>query len=263
MLKRIVSKFIRKKIFYRFWRKLNDISLYGMNMGPASGYTHYSGEDWIISFVKSRIASTRPVIIDVGANVGDYASAVIDSFGRKNITVFCIEPSPATFQILSKKLPEDGNIRLYNMGFSDKAGTAKLYSNGEGEGAASMFSKHFHIGANAAHIEEVALTTLDEFCQAHDIEKIHFLKMDVEGNELNILNGATRMIGTGSIDFIQFEFAFPNIAAGVFFRDIFIRLEKNYTIYRSLIDGIIKVDTYDYKDEIFTTQNFLAISKEL
>jgi FkbM family methyltransferase len=261
VFKQLVSKFLRKKIFYKFWRKLYEVSLYGMNMGPASGYTHYSGEEWIINFVKSNIKRTCPIIFDVGANVGNYASAVIESFGRNNIILYCIEPSLKAFQMLRDNFQEYRNVKIYNLGLSDKAGTVKLYSNGKGEGAASIFIDHLHIGTNALHVEEVTLTTLDEFCYKNNMEKIDFLKMDVEGNELSVLKGAKRMLGAGAIDFIQFEFAFPNIAARVFFRDIYFCLEKNYSIYRSLVDGIIKIDSYNYKDEIFTTQNFLAISR--
>ena len=59
---------MRKKIFYRFWRMLYEVSIYGMNMGPASGYSHYSGEEWIINFVKNHIKRPFPTIFDIGAN---------------------------------------------------------------------------------------------------------------------------------------------------------------------------------------------------
>lgn len=263
MLKQNVSKFMRKKRFYGFWRKLYEVSLYGMNMGPASGYAHYSGEEWIISFVKSRIKHPLPIIFDIGANRGDYASAIIAAFGCENISLYCFEPSKTAFGLLSTEFSRCQSVKLYNFGFGDKPETVNLYSSSEGAGSASVINTHYHNMDNSNIVEEIELTTLDEFCNTNNIQKIDFMKMDVEGYELNILHGGSKLINAAAIDFIQFEFGFPSIESRVFFKDIFSCLSGNYRIYRSLFDGLIEIDHYDYKDELYAIQNFLAISKQI
>ena len=105
---------------------------------------------------------------------------------------------------------------------------------------------------------QIVTKILDEFCSDHKIEHIHFLKMDVEGNELNILNGAKRMIENDSIDFIQFEFGGCNIDSRTFFQDFFYLLKERYRIYRILKNGLYPIDSYSEKYEIFITTNYLA-----
>jgi FkbM family methyltransferase len=263
MVKYNISRIMRKKMFYRFWRKLYEVSLYGMNMGPASGYPHYSGEEWIINFVKSRIRGSLPIVFDVGANRGDYSAEIIASFGCENIRLYCFEPSITAFGLLNGELSKCQNVKLYNFGFGDKTETVKLYSCSEGAGSASVINTHYHNMDNSHIVEEIELTTLDEFCNTHNIRKIDFMKMDVEGYELNILRGGSKLINSASVDFIQFEFGFPSIESRVFFKDIFSYLSGNYYVYRSLYDGLIEIDHYDYKDELYAIQNFLAISKQI
>lgn len=263
MLKQSVSKFIRKKMFYRFWRKLYEISIYGMNMGPASGYPHYSGEEWIIHFVKNRITSPFPVIFDVGANRGDYAAAVIRAFGSRNFSLHCFEPSESAFELLRERFSNCPNVNLHNFGFGDKVETVKLHSLSEGIGSASIMNTFGHALEGPGIVEEIQLTTLDEFCRERLIRRIDFMKMDVEGYELRILEGGNDFIHSGAVEMIQFEFGFPSIESRVFFKDIFYNLSGIYRIYRSLFDGLVEVDHYDYKDELYDIQNFLAVSKTI
>jgi FkbM family methyltransferase len=263
MLKQNVSKFMRKKIFYRFWRKLYEVSLYGMNMGPASGYPHYSGEEWIINFVKNCIKHPLPIVFDVGANRGDYAAAILESFGCENIRLHCFEPSKTAFGLLNVELSACQNVKLYNFGFGDKPETVNLYSCSEAAGSASIVNTHGPHMDNNNIVEAIELSTLDEFCNANNIQKIDFMKIDVEGYELKILCGGSKLINAASVDFIQFEFGYPGIESRVFFKDIFSYLAGNYRVYRSLIDGLIEIEQYDYKDELYTIQNFLAISKKI
>ena len=55
-------------------------------------------------------------------------------------------------------------------------------------------------------LEEVKITTLDSFVAANSIDRIHFLKLDIEGHETRCIAGAgARTIDAGRVDYIQFE----------------------------------------------------------
>jgi hypothetical protein len=109
--------------------------------------------------------------------------------------------------------------------------------------------------------EEIKLTTIDLYCKKNNIEQIHFLKLDIEGHELNALNGAKNMIEKGKIDFIQFEFGGCNIDSRTYFQDFYYILKDKYKIYRILKDGIYELPDYKETYEIFITINYLAIRR--
>ena len=69
--------------------------------------------------------------------------------------------------------------------------------------------------------------TLDSICEQEKVDTIHFLKIDVEGHELQTIEGASNLISSGSIDFIQFEFGGPiNPQFRIFFQRLLGHLER-------------------------------------
>jgi hypothetical protein len=111
--------------------------------------------------------------------------------------------------------------------------------------------------------EEVRLRTLDAFCKEQCLSRIDFLKLDVEGNELNVLRGATRMIEAGAIGMIQFEFGEAQIGSRTFFRDIYGFLSPHYTVHRILGMGLSAVlEAYDVILEVYRTTNYLAMLRD-
>jgi len=109
--------------------------------------------------------------------------------------------------------------------------------------------------------EVVDIRTIDSFCLEKNIDHISFLKLDTEGNELNILKGAKNMINSEKIDFIQFEFGGCNIDSKTYFQDFYYLLNPRYQIYRILENGLFPIKKYCETNEIFLTTNYLAEKK--
>ena len=110
--------------------------------------------------------------------------------------------------------------------------------------------------------ELITVTTIDRFLHEHAIDRLDFLKLDVEGNELRILDGAVDSLESGLIDAIQFEVSDAEIEARTFFRDFYERLRPHYDLHRVLQDGLRPIDGYKEAYEIFKrATNYLALRR--
>ncbi|GAB2571278.1 FkbM family methyltransferase [Spirosoma areae] len=244
-----------------FYEKLYMFTLYAMNYGGGS-FTDDSGEQHVVRYVARKTAQQpNPVsIFDVGANVGSYARMLLNGLGDRAI-IHCFEPSQATYQTLKANVPEP-NVRKHNIGLSDQAGELALYTDAEQSGMTSVYERDLqHINVAFAQQEVATFSTVDEFSANQNIRQIDLLKIDVEGHELAVLKGASRMIEEQRIRFIQFEFGGTSLDSRTYFRDFWNLLSPNYTLYRIVGNGLRRIDAYSEFLEIFVTVNFLAERK--
>lgn len=249
-IKHIIQKTFAIRQFQRMYRLLYRLSLKGMNYGAAATSPAFSGEKYLLKILKKRLPE-RPVIFDVGANTGQYASLVLSEIPSAQLYSF--EPSLLAFSKLQKNLGNHENVQLFNLGLSDEEGVKMLFS-AEGASVQSSF-----IGKNqSALAEEATVTTLDLFCAEHHLEHIDFLKIDVEGFELNVLRGAKTLLKEKKVDFIQFEFGNHQKLARHYLSD-FHEILGGFTLYRVLQNGIEPLANSDF-EELFLVTNYLAIA---
>ena len=139
------------------------------------------------------------VMFDVGANIGQSCLSYAQSFPEASIYAF--EPVPATFDLLRTAVADTPSIRPWNLGLSNKTGTAAMELS-----RASVGSK-IVAGDAAKNPAAVQVQTMRgvEFCREQGIERIGFLKIDTEGHDLNVLRGFVGMFD--AIQFIQVEAA--------------------------------------------------------
>jgi len=221
-----------------------------------------SGERFFISkILKDYLKGRNPVLFDVGANIGQYSLLLLKEF--PDAKIYSFEPNINTFQIQEKFLSHL-NIYCFNLGLGSKITKARIYTY-----ISDKSSQHSSIHKNVfldlhktEKIEEMEfdMTTLDKFCADNKIDFIDFLKIDVEGNELDVMKGATELISGNKIGIIQFEFNEMNIISKVFLRD-FYKLLSAYKIYRLDTQKLIPLFEYDSRNEIFQFQNLIAINK--
>jgi FkbM family methyltransferase len=269
LFKRIIYKSLRtfleprygKKEYQPLFETLYKMSLTGMNIGGGTNVAD-SGELNVLHYIKSRLESSKQangwLIFDVGANIGDYSLLLSEVFGAK-AEIYSFEPSLKTFKKL--KASTDGKVKgsLFNFGFGDQPSQTTLYSNTDESGLASVYKRRLdHFNIDMSQTEEIEIRTLDSFCEEKNITHIQFLKLDVEGHEKKVLEGAKKMTGGGKIDFIQFEFGGTNIDSRTFFQDFYYLLNDQYQIYRIVKDGIYPVRGYGELYESFLPTNYVA-----
>lgn len=246
--------------FQKIYENLFQISLLGMNIGTGDNILS-DGEIFVMHYVRNKCSLNKDTIIfDVGANVGNYSQKIVKEFTSINFQLYSFEPSKETFFELKKSLKNIPDLKLYNIGFGEESGIKTLFYNKKKSGLASMYNRRLsHFGIKMNLTELIELKTLDNFCEENKIKKIDFLKLDVEGNEFNVLEGAKKMINRNEIRIIQFEFGGCNIDSRTYFQDFWYLLSPKYRIYRILKNDIVEIPKYKEVNEIFVTTNYLAI----
>ena len=261
MLKKLVLSMFGRKGSYGFYWKLYNLSLYGMNIG-LGGDVASSGENNVLSFVREKSSGRPLVIFDVGANKGQYSTNLLKFFGNVKTELHCFEPGHKTFKILTSALEGKENVTLNNFGLSDEKSESLLYYDKAGSELASLYKRQLdYFGIDFEQSETVTLDTLDNYIVAKNIAFVDLLKIDVEGNELRVLQGASRSLSEGKIGAIQIEFGGCNIDSRTFVRDFWNLLSKDFRMYRIMRNGLAEITKYDERIEIFTCTNFCFIKR--
>lgn len=222
-----------------------------------------SGERFFINKVlKDYLKGPNPVLLDVGANIGKYAIALSREF--PDAKIFSFEPNKNTFDILKQNVKEKAECINAGLGSELKTGKIYTYEDSVTSEHASIYSDVFKVFHEAKKIVDLdfEMITVDNFCTQRGIKEIDLLKIDTEGNELEVLKGCGKMLSEDRIKIIQFEFGECDVFSRVFLRD-FYEMLSNYRIYRLNSNSLIPLFEYKSTNEIFRFQNFIAINKKL
>ena len=257
----LLNNILGKKNMQRWFERLHNLSLKGMNYGRAADYKH-NGESAVLKELRHRVISSTAVLFDVGANQGVFSRHLLESWQGMNYHLYVFEPSKNTFSLLVNSLPERSYVHLINKGLGAKEETTELYFDKAGSALASLYPRDLsHHGIDFSEHETISLTTLDLFCSKERIMAIDFLKLDVEGHELAVLEGGKKMFEEGRVRIVQFEFGGCNIDSRTFFRDYYNFFARDFDLFRILSNGLQPIEKYSEKLEIFQSANYLAIKK--
>lgn len=242
--------------------KIVDISQYAMGIG-SGGFPLTSGERAIFSLM-TRYISPPYCIFDVGAHKGHFFKLILDNLPMCKYQIHCFEPGRITFQFLKRNTPEDEWLRLNNTALGKEKGKTILYYDDAGSGRASLTPlnmEHFCIEFNQS--ESIRMDTVDHYCETNRIDRIHLLKLDIEGHEMGALEGALVMLYKKAIDIVTFEFGKADVDTRYFFKDFYYFFKgKGMKIYRiTPSEYLVPVESYREINEQYRTTNFLAIRR--
>lgn len=179
------------------------------------------------------------VVFDIGAHCGEYCVFLSRLCGPRG-RVFAFEPVPDTYWMLRETLALNRcqNVLPAQVAMCDKVGNARMhifepqFSGWNSLGMPRMVTPEGK-RASPSQSVEVPTETLDHFCSAENIERIHFMKVDVEGFEKLVFRGAECMLRHRRVDYICFEISqAPLRGAGLASREVFdVLKEYGYPAY--------------------------------
>ncbi|MDR1614937.1 MAG: FkbM family methyltransferase [Campylobacteraceae bacterium] len=121
------------------------------------------------------------IVIDVGAWIGDFSAYATS----KGAVAYAFEPVHDTFQILKETVKLNNNkIYPIQKGLGDKECELLIYKDLYNSGTNTIIPKENRTK------ETIAITTLDKFVKENNINRIDFIKADIEGAERDMLKGA-------------------------------------------------------------------------
>ena len=138
-----------------------------------------------------KLINPDSVVIDIGANIGYYTLIAAKKASEGHVHSF--EPVTFNYDALQKniKLNNLKNITANNAGISTKEGLDMYYiSSKENIGMSGLKPAENFSGK----MEEKTTLTLDNYVAINNLTKIDFIKIDIEGNELNALRGMQNVL---------------------------------------------------------------------
>lgn len=157
----------------------------------------------VFSDVQKRLpAAPMTTIFDVGANVGQTATRLTRLFPQSKIYSF--EPMIESYRELVRATCRQPNVSCHHLALGDEPGEARMALD-EDWSVNNTLIREISEASNGDAIDPVLVDTLDRFCITNKINQIDYLKIDTEGYDLKVLQGATGLLHEQRIGLIQVE----------------------------------------------------------
>ena len=203
------------------------------------------------------------VVFDIGAHVGEWTNHALEI--NPQLHIHCFEPGKDNFTKLAANVQSKQVVRN-PFGLRSRRGEQSFFIYRDAPGLNSLYQRRGledGWGLETTHeTETVRLDTLENYCREKNIEKIDFMKIDVEGHELEVFKGGRSLFAENRVGIIQFEYGGCNIDSKVLLKDIFEFFEgMDYRFYKILPDRLKHFPRYDQRLENFKYQNWLLIGE--
>lgn len=276
--KLLISKISHMQIIIKFYififarPKMQKYNNYILKLAlRGKGYNNYSSnlqKSGELKIIKKLGSLGLDIIFDVGANSGMYTLAFLDITNAK---VFAFEPMKKSFDLLVENTKKyDDRILAFNYALGDSERESLIYFNSESDQLASL-SKEVHaipyVGKNNSNSVEVKVRTLDkvfdELRKLHLLNSIDVIKIDTEGFEYEVLQGANLLLITHPPKAIILEFNWHQLTRSQSLLN-FSKLLNDYAVFQILPygSGIFNVEVIKAENNIYLYSNFVFVRKD-
>ena len=198
------------------------------------------------------------VFVDGGSNIGEHVlkfNSLCKTYNIKNFQIFAIEPFKDTLESLKKNLLNTNYI-LIDKALGKKEELVKFYYDNNKNSGQNSLLKHYYLH-NSINIKQ---TTIDNIVEKYSLNKINFLKLDIEGSEYNALLGAKKSLSSGLIDYIQLEYNQTWIKGGGTIEKILNLAEiYSYKLFRLRKNDLLSIPSYNFNLDDFFFCNLLLV----
>lgn len=210
-------------------------------------------------FLVGKFLKPNSVIIDVGANIGLYGCAYAQLYKHLNPTIIAIEAVDTNFKLLEKNIANNQfkNFHAINIALGDKPGMLEFMVPADdsiGNFIGTNIEESTGPNKKGKIVKKVKMDTLDNIMKDKGIDQCDFIKIDIEGAELFMLNGSKEFISK-TRPVIQFEYnQYWLESVGVSFKD--------FNQYFQLLDYVLYIEKKGSFEEIVAPDSFI-VSEQL
>lgn len=234
----------------------NFLKLLYLDSGSRIGFGLSLSCDQEVSIIAEAVNRKKllgTAMYDVGANIGSYTLALRKYFPENRI--YSYEPSQKSFELLVKNCGSDHLIELNQIAISDYDGIGYIFSETPMQADPSATLLRTSSGTE----EKCTVRTLTTIIYNHGGEVPSFIKIDVEGKDLDVLIGLG--LSLAHVPIIQFEIspASLGIVRLIEYWNIF---KDSHVLFRLTMTSLLEINSYTFSDENFLGCNYVAIKED-
>lgn len=211
----------------------------------------HNGERWLLE----QLAPLGPrTVLDVGAHRGEWTSMALDVLPDAEVHAF--EPVPATYERLVAAVGASPRVVAVNAALTVPGrDEAVIWTRGGSDTMSSL------VESDRAGLEPQTISCLsgDAYLSENGISHVDLLKVDVEGHDLDVLDGFSGALAGGSVEVVQFEFTLWAVHARRWLGDYYDLLGPLGYAIGKLHPRRVRWKDYQPEDERFLRCNFVAV----
>jgi FkbM family methyltransferase len=199
--------------------------------------------------------STIRSVLDIGAHYGEWAKTALAAFQEANVISF--EPFPESFAELQRQTSGNTRHTAVNAAAGDTQGELEffLYENSCLNSLTSQSAWTVQAKWNSIASIKVQAVRLDEWCGREKLQQVDLLKVDTEGFDLKVLQGAEGLFQRRCVKFIYVEFndlqSIDNATGGSLYPIDYYLRQFGFRFINTYLDNV------GTRDKLFITSNAL------
>jgi FkbM family methyltransferase len=209
---------------------------------------------------------SKLISFDVGARIGDWSMALVDEASARScgLDLHAFEPVPDSRKKFQENLAThiaSGQVRINGIALSNESTTVPIYVPHFTGGTSTL---HPDASVHYEQVLNVQTSTVDRYCLENRIEHIDIIKVDTEGNDLRVIQGATELLKNGGVGVLQFEYNHRWIYSRSYLKDIFDMVrETRYNVAKVCSTGLeVYVEWHPELERFFET-NYALVHERL